>query len=97
MTIELTPRAIDQASNRVRLIWLATRNKGINGDEDEGFYSWLKRVFGEALDVGEVLPSGKIRYRDMKFGFVDAIKFGGTIDNVEGTSWKMLQSVERCI
>lgn len=88
--IELTPRAIDQASNRVRLIWMATRNKGINGDEDEGFYSWLKRTAAEALDKGEVLPSGKIRYGIMKFGFIRAGYDKGK------SHWHMLQSVERC-
>lgn len=86
--IELTPRAIDQASNRVRLIWMATRNKGINGDEDEGFYSWLKRIAGEAMDSGEVLPSGKIRHRDIKFGLISA--------DMRGKQWHILQSVERC-
>jgi hypothetical protein len=86
--IELTPRAIDQASNRVQLIWIATRNKGINGDENEGFYSWLKRIAGEAVDSGEILPSGKIRYRDIKFGLITASIFD--------SNCYTLQSVERC-
>lgn len=60
--VELTGHAIDGASLRVRKIWHETAL-----DRDEGLYSWLQRVTLEAIDCGEVLESGKIKYLGMKF------------------------------
>ncbi len=59
--IELSGHAIDNASLRVRKIWHETRGK------DEGLYSWLQRVTLEAIEKGEVLESGKIKFMGMKF------------------------------
>lgn len=70
--IEITHQAIDQASNRVRGIWHNTCKTCVNPGnygEGEGLYSWLRRMAEEALEKGEELSSGKIRYNGMKFGF----------------------------
>ena len=60
--IELSGHAIDNASIRVRKIWHETKLT-----QDEGIYSWLQRVTLEAIEKGEKLPSGKIKYLGMKF------------------------------
>ena len=59
--VELSGHAIDNASLRVRKIWHETR------EEDEGLYSWLQRMALEAIEHGEKLDSGKIKYKGMKF------------------------------
>lgn len=59
--VELSGHAIDNASIRCRKIWHETRG------EDEGLYSWLQRVTLEAIERGEKMPSGKIKYLGMKF------------------------------
>jgi hypothetical protein len=59
--IELSGHAIDNASLRVRKIWHETKL------ENEGLYSWLQRVTLEAIERGERLESGKIKYLRMKF------------------------------
>lgn len=59
-TVEVSGHAIDRASLRVRKIWHETRKK------DEGLYSWLMRITLEALDKGEKLETGKIKYLGMK-------------------------------
>lgn len=61
-TIELSGHAIDNASIRVRKIWHDTKLS-----DDEGIYSWLMRMTEEALSNGEILESGKIKYKGMKF------------------------------
>ena len=58
--VELSGHAIDNASLRVRKIWHETRGK------DEGLYSWLSRMTLEALEKGERLEGGKIKYLGMK-------------------------------
>ena len=58
--VELSGHAIDNASLRVRKIWHETRGK------DEGLHSWLQRVTLEALEKGERLDSGRIKYLGMK-------------------------------
>jgi len=58
--VELSGHAIDSASLRVRKIWHETRSK------NEGLHSWLMRVTLEALENGERLDSGKIKYLGMK-------------------------------
>lgn len=60
--IELSGHAIDNASLRVRKIWHETALS-----KDEGLYSWLHRVSLEAIEKGERLESGKIKYIGMKF------------------------------
>ena len=59
-TVELTGHAIDNASLRVRKIWHETRG------QEEGLYTWLMRITLEALEKGERLESGKIKYLGMK-------------------------------
>jgi len=59
--IELSGHAIDNASLRVRRTWHETKNEG------EGIYSWLQRITLEAIEKGEFLESGKIKYLGMKF------------------------------
>jgi hypothetical protein len=61
-TIELSGHAIDNASIRVRKIWHDTKL-----DDNEGIYSWLMRMTEEALKDGDILESGKIKYKGMKF------------------------------
>ena len=60
--IELSGHAIDNASIRVRKIWHETKL-----DDNEGLYSWLMRMTLEAIEKGEKLESGKIKYAGMKF------------------------------
>lgn len=60
--IELSGHAIDKASLRVRAIWHET---ALNAEE--GLYSWLQRIALEALEKGERLEGGKIKYQGMKF------------------------------
>ncbi len=67
--VELSGHAIDNASLRVRKIWHETRGK------DEGLYSWLQRMALEALDNGERLKSGKIKYLGMKFVIVEGEEY----------------------
>jgi hypothetical protein len=61
-TLELSGHALDNASLRVRKIWHETALS-----QDEGLHSWLMRVTAEAIEKGERLPSGKIKYLKMKF------------------------------
>jgi hypothetical protein len=42
MQIEITANAIDQASKRVRALWLESRLT--NDPEGEGLHSWLRRM-----------------------------------------------------
>ncbi len=58
--VELSGHAIDSASLRVRKIWHETRG------ETEGLYTWLARMTLEALEKGERLEGGKIKYLGMK-------------------------------
>jgi hypothetical protein len=67
--VELSGHAIDNASLRVRKIWHETRG------EDEGLYSWLMRMTLEAMQHGEKLESGKIKYRGMKFVIAQGEEF----------------------
>lgn len=60
-TVELTGHAIDNASLRVRNIWHETKR-----DKEEGLYTWLMRITLEALEKGERLETGKIKYLGMK-------------------------------
>lgn len=66
---EISGHAIDNASLRVRKIWHEDKN------QEEGIYSWLQRVTLEALEVGEKLESGKIRYKNMKFVIEEGEEF----------------------
>lgn len=61
-SVELSGHAIDNASIRCREIWHQTKT-----DVEEGIYSWLMRVTLEAIEKGERLESGKIKYMGMKF------------------------------
>ena len=65
-TIEVSGHAIDRASLNCRKIWHET---ALN--EEEGLHAWLCRMATEALEKGEKLESGKIRYSRMKFVFED--------------------------
>jgi hypothetical protein len=67
--VELSGHAIDNASLRVRKIWHETRG------DDEGLYSWLMRMTLEAIEHGEKLDSGKIKYKGMKFVIVEGEEF----------------------
>lgn len=67
--VELSGHAIDNASLRVRKIWHETRG------QDEGLYSWLQRMTLEAREKGEVLESGKIKYKGMKFAIAEGAEF----------------------
>lgn len=59
--IDVSGHAIDRASQSCRKIWHETKI------DQEGIYSWLCRVSKEALEHGERLESGKIKYLNMKF------------------------------
>ncbi len=59
--VDVSGHAIDRASQTCRKIWHETKI------ENEGLYSWLCRITREALESGEKLESGKIKYLDMKF------------------------------
>lgn len=59
-TVELSGHAIDKASLRVQKIWYQTMKP------EEGLYSWLQRITLEAIDEGEKLDGGKIKYMGMK-------------------------------
>ena len=63
--LDVSGHAIDKASLRCRKTWHETREK------DEGIYSWLNRMAGEALSFGVHDDSnpGRYRYRDMVFVF----------------------------
>jgi len=67
--IELSGHAIDNASLRVRKIWHETKKK------NEGLYTWLMRVTLEAIEKGEKLESGKIKYLGMKFVIIQGDEF----------------------
>lgn len=58
---DISGHAIDRASLLCRKIWHENRS------ESEGLHAWLVRVTLEALQHGEKLDSGKIRYCRMKF------------------------------
>ena len=66
MTIAISPNAINQASNRVRRIWMDTRYPATKDTEGEGLYSWLSRMAKEALITNDRTPSGKYRQNGMK-------------------------------
>jgi hypothetical protein len=68
-TVELSGHAIDNASLRVRKIWHETRGR------DEGLYSWLSRITLEALEKGERLDGGKIKYLGMKLVIEQGVEF----------------------
>ena len=67
--VELSGHAIDNASLRVRKIWHETREK------DEGIYTWLQRVTLEAIEKGEHLDGGKIKYQGMKLVIAEGEEF----------------------
>jgi hypothetical protein len=86
--IELTPQAVDQASNRLRAVWLeARRAPAGSGVEPECLHTWLRRMAKEALDVDDRTDGGKYRHAGMKFGL---IPMAGDRTN----RW-LLRSVER--
>ena len=58
---ELSGHAIDRASLNVLDVWKVTRTS-----QDEGLYSWLQRMVLGALEKGEDLPNGRIRYMGME-------------------------------
>jgi hypothetical protein len=69
-TVELTGHAIDNASLRVRKIWHETKR-----DKEEGLYTWLMRITLEALEKGERLETGKIKYLGMKLVIEQGTEF----------------------
>lgn len=71
MFIDITPAAIDNASNRVRGIWKETR---YSHGEGEGLWSWLQRITAYAIEHGEKLPSGKYRHAGIKFSILPIAK-----------------------
>lgn len=67
--VELSPHAIDNASLRVRKIWHETK------EENEGLWTWLQRMTLEAIENGERLESGKIKYQGMKLVIKEGEEF----------------------
>lgn len=91
-SIIVTPKAIDEASNRVRGIWAQNRRAAAYpGAEAEGLYSWLLRTAFEAVRFGERLASGKYRYATMKFTIIPAAVSPNKPNQISG----ILQGVER--
>ena len=72
--VELSGHAIDNASIRVRKIWHETKLS-----EGEGLYSWLQRITLEAIENGEKMESGKIKYKGMKFVIKEGEEFPALI------------------
>lgn len=68
-TVEISGHAVDSASLRVRKTWHGTKR------ENEGLHTWLQRMTLEALESGERLESGKIKYCGMKFVIVQGEEF----------------------
>jgi hypothetical protein len=62
--LEVSGHAIDRASLMLRKTWHETALS-----KEEGLHAWLCRMSQEALENGEKLESGKIRYMGMKFAF----------------------------
>lgn len=91
--INIAPQAIDQATNRVLKIWNESRAQPFpsSSSEPEGLYSWLQRICQNALEDGEHLPSGKVRYMGMKFTFMPMSVQHGTQHSIG----HVLQSIER--
>ncbi len=75
-TIDVSGHAIDRASLRFRRLWHETALS-----DDEGLHAWLCRIAAEALEGGEELESGKIRYLGRKFVFE------------EGSEWPVLKTI----
>ena len=73
--LDISGHAIDRASLRCRKTWHETRG------ENEGLYSWLVRVSGEALAKNERDEQGRYKHMGLKFVFED-----------EG-SWPVLKTV----
>lgn len=67
--VELSPHAIDNASLRVRKIWYET------SEEDEGLWSWLQRMVLEAIESGEPMDGGAIRYNGMKLVIAEGVEY----------------------
>jgi len=89
--IKTTHQALDQASNRVRGIWLETRIEGETGAEGEGLASWLVRIATIAMAHGDRLESGKYRHAGIKFTFLPmSVQKGDKF-----SQGFLLQSVER--
>lgn len=65
-TLELSGHAIDRASLRCRKTWHETRG------EEEGLYSWLMRVAGEALATPQTGEdgTGAVKHRHLGIQFV---------------------------
>lgn len=59
--IEISGHAIDRISQNGLHFWEVYR------DDGEGLHAWMARAAIEALDKGEFLPSGKIRYAGLKW------------------------------
>lgn len=74
-TVELSGHAIDRASLRVRKTWHQTALINSETNEKEGLYSWLQRMTLEAIEKGEKLESGKIKYNGMKFAIEQGEEF----------------------
>ncbi len=62
--IEVSGHAIDRASLSCRKVWHQTAR-----DENEGIHAWLCRMSAEAIERGEKLNHGKIRYSGLDFVF----------------------------
>lgn len=67
--VELSGHAIDNASIRVLKHWQESK------EASEGIYSWLQRMTLEAIDQGDKLESGKIKYNGMKFVIEQGAEF----------------------
>ena len=63
--VELSGHAIDKASLRLRKRWHETKI-----DENEGLFSWLERMAGEALTVSFNSEQTNIIYKGIKFAFM---------------------------
>lgn len=90
LPVEIMPVAVDQASNRVRLLWLETRAHPPGG-EREGLHTWLARAANAAWAVKDATDGGKLRCMGMKLEVEQRYR-GGPNNTVP---FLLVRSVER--
>lgn len=79
--IAITHQAIDEASNRILGLWHEGRQQKPD-QEPEGLRTWLFRIAHEAIERGDRLPSGKVRYAGMKM-LIEPFTHDGVLKSVE--------------
>lgn len=90
LPIEIMPMAIDQASNRVRVLWLETRAPIAVG-EREGLHTWLARVANAAWALQDKTEGGKLRCMGVKLDLEQ--RYRGRPNDLK--TFLLLRSVER--